>query len=393
MQIDSLKKINFIYVLTAIVIILGVVIRAKLLLLNPSYWVDTYSLAENIDKPYFDFFKPLEHHQVAPPFFMMVSKFILGFFNVTTNFELKDFALRIFPFICGITALPLFAVMLQKLYKNELFTLIGTFILAFNQYAIYYSIEFKQYSCELLFSILLVIVFNSIDFEKISTKRLYLYSLLFTIAPWFSHSSWLIIFLGIIYLFFKSKKSQTKHKSKLKIILFPMYINLLVFITQYYQPIYHNLYISMKKYWQITQTSFFTYNNFLTLFHSKINDLFPLIKGVNFWFFWIINLVLLFIQNKKQALTIILPILCIILASSLNIYPFEGRLILFLLPFFIIIGTQVILFLNYKKYKIITYILITILSIFAIEEYIQPLENILILKSNSRYLTYSSLIL
>ena len=388
MKIDSLKKINFIYIIIAIVIILGIVIRTKLLLLNPSFWVDTYSLAENIDKLYFDFFKPLEHHQVAPPFFMMVSKFILGILNTNSSFDVKDFGLRLFPYICGILTLPLFAIMLQKLYKNELFTLVGTFILSFNQYAIYYSIEFKQYSCELLFSILLVIIFNSINFEKISTKRLYWYSLLFVIAPWFSHSSWLIIFLGIIYLILKSQKLQIEHKQKLKIILFPMYINLLIFITQYYQPIYNNLYVSMKKYWQTTQPSFFQIDNFGTLFSSKLNDLLPVVKGINFWLFWFVNLILLFIQNKKQSFTMILPIICIIFASFFNIYPFESRLILFLMPFFIIISTQAILFLNYEKYKIITCISIIIISIFAIKEYIQPIENHLILKSNSRELFY-----
>ena len=81
----QLKKFDLIYFFVIVVIIAGIIIRTKLLFLNPSYWYDTCSLASNLDKNFFDFFKPLENMQVAPPLFMVMSKLICSIFKELKN--------------------------------------------------------------------------------------------------------------------------------------------------------------------------------------------------------------------------------------------------------------------------------------------------------------------
>lgn len=89
--LSSAKKVNYIHILTLIIIILGIIIRTKLLILNPSYWLDTYALALNINNSYLEFFKPLSNFQVAPPFFLLVSKFLYNFVSFNENIEIRDF--------------------------------------------------------------------------------------------------------------------------------------------------------------------------------------------------------------------------------------------------------------------------------------------------------------
>ena len=384
-----IKNYDIYFFSTIIVIILGIIIRTKLLILNPSHWYDSYALALNLENSYSNLFKPLYYSQVAPPFFLVINKFIYNIFYTGGSIEFKDFIIRLFPYFCSILSLPIFALCVQKIFKSSIITLVATFLLSFNTWAINYAIEFKQYSCELMFSCILLYLFYSIDLKNDSYKKISIYSLLLVISPWFAHTSWLIIFTGILYLLISYIKTKEISIKKFLIILLPTLINLLIFYTKFYIPINTQLYSTMNNYWGKILVSFFNFNNFLNLFPERVNDLIPIIFNINFWFFWFINtLFLFFSENKKNIYFILTPIILTILASFMKLYPFQNRLILFLLPFFIILAVQFILMIPKKNKKLFGFITLIIISFFCVNFYKKPIENYIIHKSISRDLFY-----
>lgn len=387
--LSSAKKVNYIHILTLIIIILGIIIRTKLLILNPSYWLDTYALALNINNSYLEFFKPLSNFQVAPPFFLLVSKFLYNFVSFNENIEIRDFTLRLFPYLCGVISLPLFSILIHKMFKNNLCTLLGTYILCFNIQSVYYTIEFKQYSCELLFSILLLYIFYSIDIKNISIKKLCLFSFIFTIAPWFSFSSWIILLVGLFYLVIQFKKTGIKNWGKLLVIFLPFVFNIIIFYIKFYLPVHQELYSYMYKYWSIKKPSFLTFENFNILFPQKLENLLPIFMGVNVFLFLGLNILFLFFsENKKNIYYVLSPILITIFMSFCKYYPFENRLILFLLPFFIILYIQFVLFITFFKRKIVKFFFSILIIFLSITAYNIPIDSYIVYNSNTRALFY-----
>lgn len=378
---------NILIFSTVIIITFGVIIRTKLLFLNPSFWFDTYALADNLDNSYNELFKPLSCMQVAPPFFLIVSKFLYNTFYTGGSIETKDFIIRLTPYVCGILSLPLFSILLHKAFKNSLFTLVGTFLLSFNICAINYTIEYKQYSCEMLCSIILLLLFYSINKNDNSIKKSIYYSIAFTIIPWFSNSAWIILFCGLIYLIADFVVKKQKNYTTLLILIIPFLINLLVFYTQFYYPIHNQTYAFMHKYWGIAIPSFFNSEDFINTFPQKVNDLIPLFSDKLFWIFIWTNIFFLFFgENKKNIFFILFPISITIIASFFEMYPFQNRLILFLLPCFIMLYIQCLSIVKDKK--LLNFIIIFFVLILSTNNLILPSEIYITHKSITRDLFY-----
>ena len=98
-----------IFIVCSILIIFGIILRTKILLANVEPYNDAIALGCSILKPFSELFKPLDHGQVAPPFFMVLSKLMVNLFHAQNTLEYKDFILRIIPYISGILSLPLFS--------------------------------------------------------------------------------------------------------------------------------------------------------------------------------------------------------------------------------------------------------------------------------------------
>jgi len=116
----------------------------------------------------------------------------------------------------------------------------------------------------------------------------------------------------------------------------------------------------MEYYWRIEQSSFFSLDTFTTIFSSKLNNLIPIFHPSIFWLFFIINTsLLIFSKNKKNIHFIFFPIIITIFASFIHQYPFNERLLLFLLPIIILLYCQLFNLLKENKN-------LTILSLFLV---------------------------
>ena len=71
---------------------------------HASLWIDEAALARNIiDRPVSALFFPLDYAQVAPPGFLLIQK------AVVLTIGASEYALRLFPLLCGVAALLVFA--------------------------------------------------------------------------------------------------------------------------------------------------------------------------------------------------------------------------------------------------------------------------------------------
>lgn len=115
-------KFNTGYCFFILIFCIGLFFRLKLYFLNLSFHCDEANLALNlISRSYPELFQPLERLQVAPPFFLVLSKIFyqFAFFNL-----LRVFRIYAPPDTSGIrySAIPAFGFLLQRLLKINFVT-------------------------------------------------------------------------------------------------------------------------------------------------------------------------------------------------------------------------------------------------------------------------------
>ena len=109
------------------IVILGILIRCFAYFRNISFWGDEAALALNImNKSYLELFKGLDYLQVAPPMFLVMSKFLYQILNPVYDC-LRDLLLRWLPAAAGIAAIPLFYYFIKQILKDKLSIIYSTF--------------------------------------------------------------------------------------------------------------------------------------------------------------------------------------------------------------------------------------------------------------------------
>ena len=329
---NSLLKREKFYKLALISIFAaGILLRIFVYCRNISFWGDEASIALNLmNKSYLELFKGLDYLQVAPPGFLILSKFILNIFNPKIDY-IRDLLLRFFPFVFSCLSLLVFYKFSKNFIKDKKTLLFASTLFAFNPCAILYAAQLKQYSLELLVSVVLMSLFYRI----IITNKIRIADfVLIPLSMWFSLSSLIISASGFIILLFKKSFNFIK--------LLPAY--LLSFVVFYFfslKSIKQVNYAGMYHWWS-TGYGFFDLRHPMRLF-IRFGELFSFDKtsaecfGIFFIFLILFSLIFSKKFNLLSKVFLSLPILITIILSGLSLYPIEARLILFLLPSFSII--------------------------------------------------------
>ncbi len=325
-----MKKINIIgdkilFSLPFVIIAAGIYIRIALFCENYPLWNDEILLADNIvSKSFFQLFLHLENVQVAPPLFLILQKIIV---------ELADYNLwsfRIVSIISGCLSMPLFYKLLNKNFKSKIAIYSALFLFSFNPQLIYYSNEFKPYSTDVLFCIIFLLIYEKLNIKD--KKSFILYSLLMFIAPFCSFIS--IFIIGAIVIL---KVLTVEQKDKLKYAFLSVPAASASLILWLIENIHYN---ELTKY-LLWEYGFF---NFSISHNYKIFTDFLEYIQMNSWIFTVIILfviiISLFIKNKTIYLSILSLLLCCI-ASFIKVFPFSERVILFLIPIFIILISSI----------------------------------------------------
>lgn len=174
------------------VFLAGAALRCRVYLHARSLWGDEGFLAYNIvTRGFGELFGELDHFQVAPIGFMLAAKACVAVFGE------GDLPLRLWPFLCGLGALPLM-YWLGRIAAGRGTALLATTLLALSPSAIYYSNEFKPYGPDATISLLLLCLGLGALRDGLTTRRLIVLAGVGSLVVWFSFPS--VFILGALGL-------------------------------------------------------------------------------------------------------------------------------------------------------------------------------------------------
>lgn len=348
-----MKKNKLEVIILSFVFLLGFLLRIHAYAVNNSFFLDEILLAFNVmQKNYLQLLQPLQYDQAAPFLFLYSTKLIIS------KFGFSELIFRLIPFLSSLASVIAFYFLCKKVFERVWVRILALLLFCVNFQLLFYAQAFKQYSSDVLIAILILLTALSVNVEKIKWQQALILGILSSIAFCFSFTSiFVIIGISLVYLFYKKEFKKTF------IYILPNFFTLTWYFLLTLQTTKNNN--MLNNYWangyNFFSPEFYSMNfNFIFTFYTyPLFCLFLLIAGI----IWIYK------SDKFKALIITSPLIITVLAGFLKIYPFERRLILFLVPIFLILVAFPLdkVKLNKNYLNIIT---ITVSSIFFLNYFI-----------------------
>jgi uncharacterized membrane protein len=159
----------------------GALLRLLQFFSGRSLWYDEALLALNVvHRSFQELFRPLDYHQGAPIGFLLLEK-------LSTQLAGKgELALRAIPLLAGLISLFVFHEV-ARLYLSPKAVPIAFILFSLSRSLVYYSSEAKQYSTDVLVTLVLLQVVFKLSKDPPSRQRLFEASGVGALAIWFSH--------------------------------------------------------------------------------------------------------------------------------------------------------------------------------------------------------------
>lgn len=330
-------------------VLAGLVLRLRQYLVNRSLWLDEAMLANNIvNRSFAGLFQPLDNNQGAPVGFLLLQK------TVTLTLGDSEYALRLLPFLAGILSLALMFALTRKV-AGAFAGSLALALFAFSPALIYYTSELKQYSFDIAIALALCLLFLSPKnhsytddadsrgktfFKSVSSaksvykKNFVIIALAGIAAVWFSHPA--LFVLGGLGLALFLPAVRAKDARKIVTLLFvaaawSLSLGALYFVNL--RPL-----ASHQFFLDFWREGFLPHDlsawRWLALslnvpFFDLLGLRTPYLVTA---FLFLIGLVGLTRRLPRFGLFLLLIFFLTLLASFLTLYPFAGRMILFLAP-------------------------------------------------------------
>jgi uncharacterized membrane protein len=344
--------------LATCLIALGIVLRLARYLSNRPLWGDEAALALKIlENPVSELAGPSMGNQVAPLGFLLAEKLAIALFGD------GELALRLFPLICSIAALPLFWCWTRSLLPG-IASLIALLFFVINDPLVYYASEVKPYSSDLLFALCILVLAGKSLRDGDSRRVGVGLAVAGATALWFSLPAMFVCAGTGVVLFWRASTSRDRVATR----------NLLLVGTAWSASLLLNYVLIISKVSSTDYMNTFWRYSFMPAFPSSLDELawfartflgifidpvgfhFPLLCAGMF----AVGIYWLFGRKKYAAALVLAPILVTLIASALGRYPFPtsfqlphlaariaaegpellhplmGRVILFTVPFWIL---------------------------------------------------------
>jgi len=325
-------KFNLIFPWERTLLLVGFILRLRQYLSGRSLWADESMLALNIvNRSFSQLFQPLAYDQGAPLGFLLVEKS----FNMLLG--RTEFVLRLFPLIAGLASLWLFYLLLVALRGAERrVNLLALALFAVNPQLVYYTSEAKQYIVDVVVIIILFLAAFPFFQSEVRGKNFLILAWAGLIGMWFSHPAFFALAgiglaLSIQYL------RRRDYSDLLRMILIGAAwlasLALLYFINL--RNLSQNEHLA--NYWAdgflpLPPWSSVTWLNELITYQFSI-QIIPLLILILI----LAGLATLFKEQQGLSLAVSLASIIAFIASALQLYPVNGRLSLFLIPFGILL--------------------------------------------------------
>ncbi len=303
-----------------LIVFIGIFFRFSAYISNPSFWFDESALAYNIiSLKYIDLFGVLHLQQVAPPLFLILTKWVVSIFGKS------ELCFRFIPFFVGCLTFIPFYFLLKNIFEKNSTIFFAMFLFAINPKLIYFGIEFKPYILDVFFAVSIFLLFEKIKLNEWNWKHLLIAGIAFGICIWFSFTSVILTFVGIITILISQK--NVKHWL---ILISPIILNWFLFAL-YYLNISH-------MYKRFMTNFFYAEFNHITIpvsyfFNNEIQ-----LANLVVYITICVGILYLMINKKRFEIAFIMwSFIITIILSQFHLYPAYERFILFLIPYSIII--------------------------------------------------------
>jgi hypothetical protein len=308
----------------------GALLRLTQYLANRSLWLDEAMLALNIvNRSFRELLKPLDYAQGAPVGFLMLERAAVQALGP------GEYALRLFPFVCGMASLFLFyRLAKQVISANAVPVALGLF--ASSAPLIYYASEAKQYSSDAAIAMLLSSTAVSYASAKSTLGRSAAFGLLGGAAVWFSHPS--VFVLAGIGMSLALCCPAEERWSRIRNLVIPCTMWAVSLGTCYLLFLRH---LSNNRFLLRYWTFGFPPPHLLSVatvewFASTFFEVFKNPGGLELAgvaaFAFLVGCAAMFSSRRQTLFILIAPLFVTLLAAMLHQYPFNGRLLLFGVP-------------------------------------------------------------
>lgn len=313
-----------------LIIALGLILRVRQYLSFRSLSGDEASLAVNIvSRSFQGLTEPLGFHQAAPVGFLYIEKLLMILLGNA------DYILRLFPLISGILAVYL-------LYRISLdhFGIVGIFALsmfALNSWQVYYTSELKQYSSDVMITLLLVYLSIRCLKEEPRERDFIWLGVIGAIAIWVSHVAIFILAgTGLALVFEKyvqKRRIPFIWLAGLAAVWFVSFgVDYLVALqdsaaSRYFQTFWAKAFLPLPPWSDIPWLVNIYYKFVLITLNGTDTgmDHMILILGI-------IGSLSLLARRPGMAIIVIFPFIMTLIASAWQKYPLSHRFMLFLVP-------------------------------------------------------------
>ena len=323
------------------IIYFGILVRLVQYLSNRSLWNDEAALALNIvNRSYLELLQPLDYDQGAPIGFLMVEKLAVQVFGD------NEYALRLFPLLSAIGSLFIFYELAKQCLQPQAVT-IALALFSTLHIWLEYATEVKQYSSDVAIAVLLCLLLMQMN-NKLSFAQITTLSIVGAVAIWFSHPAIFVLAgIGASCLLLSLVKKDLATSLKLLAVYSIWALSFASFYLISLKDIANqeDLYNSWEGRGTFPSSSWdinWLFTSFTEFFHKPLG--FPDLFLVPAIFAFLVGCISL-IYKKATLLILLSPLFVTYFAAYLHKYPFDGRLVLFLIPFVTLLvgeGTSVI---------------------------------------------------
>ena len=311
--------------------LLGCFLRLYFYGINRSLWIDEAMLAHNIvNRSLLDLIKPLDYDQGTPIGFLFLQKAVVILLGSW------DYTLRLIPLLAGLASIPLM-YSVSKQYSRGLAPFISLGLFAFSAKLIYYSSELKQYSSDVLATLLLLFMVSKCLEDKASPNVLVALGITGVLAIWISHPA-LFVLVGIVLTLGLAKQRDSYRLLWLIGIGGVWGTNLIIVYLISLQHLASNSYL--LNFWKGSFAPLPPWSNFGWYYDALVGMLMnPASLPINTITFGLLILGIFSYAFRRWVLmpVLITPFLLALVASALGKYPFTGRFLLFALPLLLLL--------------------------------------------------------
>lgn len=324
---------------------LGILVRLVQYFSNRSLWFDEVSLGLNLlERDYLELLQALDYNQAAPPIFLWVEKFLMEVWGT------HEYALRFFPLVGGLLSLWLYYRFTQQFTRGWARP-IALWLFALQSYIVYFAGETKPYTWDVTLGLWLFMVVMSLDAIKPRLNRLVTAAVLGALSIWLAFPS-IFVMAGVEGANIVKLRLWRVSWSQLKefwIRRIPLYSAWIASLGCLYFGIIRQT---------LAETGLS--DGWASRYPTSWFDILWLLDSMSRFFYrpmgfsspadgiaivaFLTGCVWLYRRQRSHLLYLGAPFVANLVASYLHKYPFRERLVLFLVPYGLIIVAEGIVF-------------------------------------------------